>query len=50
MPRVLLFEQVFEAARGLFQVVFCRVLYRHDCVVADVKSAPHTKHTASRIS
>jgi hypothetical protein len=33
MPRTLLFEQVFEAARGLFGVFLRRVLYSHDCVV-----------------
>jgi hypothetical protein len=33
MPQTLLFEQVFEAARGLFRVVFRKVLNSHDCVV-----------------
>jgi hypothetical protein len=33
MPRALLFEQVFEAARGLFRVVLRRLLYSRDCVV-----------------
>jgi hypothetical protein len=33
MPQALLFEQVFEAARGLFGVVLHRVLYSRDCVV-----------------
>jgi hypothetical protein len=33
MPRALLFQQVFEAARGLFRVVFRRVLDSRNCVV-----------------
>jgi hypothetical protein len=33
MPRTLLFQQVFEAARGLLRVVFHRVLDSRDCVV-----------------
>jgi hypothetical protein len=33
MPRALLFQQVFEAARSLFRVVFDRPLDSHDCVV-----------------
>jgi hypothetical protein len=33
MPWALLFEQVFEAARGLFRVVLRRMLYSRDCVV-----------------
>jgi hypothetical protein len=33
MPQVLLFEQVFEAARGIFGVVLRGVLYSRDCVV-----------------
>jgi hypothetical protein len=33
MPQALLFEQVFEAAGGLFGVVLHRVLYSRDCVV-----------------
>jgi hypothetical protein len=33
MPQTLLFEQVFEAARGLFRVVFRKVLNSRDCVV-----------------
>jgi hypothetical protein len=33
MPGALLFQQVFEAARGLLQVVFRRVLDSRDCVV-----------------
>jgi hypothetical protein len=33
MQRALLFEKVFEAARGLFRVFLCMVLYSHDCVV-----------------
>jgi hypothetical protein len=33
MPRALLFQQVFEAARGLFRFVFRRVLDSRDCVV-----------------
>jgi hypothetical protein len=33
MPWTLLFQQVFEAARGLFQVVFHRALDSRDCVV-----------------
>jgi hypothetical protein len=33
MPQTLLFQQVFEAAGGLFRVMFCRVLDSHDCDV-----------------
>jgi hypothetical protein len=33
VPRALLFQQVFEAARGLLRVVFRRALDRRDCVV-----------------
>jgi hypothetical protein len=33
MPRALLFQHVFEAARGLFRVVFRRALDSLDCVV-----------------
>jgi hypothetical protein len=33
MPRAFLFQQVFEAARGLLRVVFRRVPDSHDCVV-----------------
>jgi hypothetical protein len=33
MPRALLFQQVFEAARGLLRVVFRRALNSRDCVV-----------------
>jgi predicted Co/Zn/Cd cation transporter (cation efflux family) len=33
MPRALLFQQVFEAARGLLRVVFRRALDSRDCVV-----------------
>jgi hypothetical protein len=33
MPQTLLFEQVFEAAKGLFRVVLRRVLYSRDYVV-----------------
>jgi hypothetical protein len=33
MPQALLFEQVFEAARGLFGIVLRGVLYSRDCVV-----------------
>jgi hypothetical protein len=33
VPRTPLFQQVFEAARGLLRVVFRRVLDSHDCVV-----------------
>jgi hypothetical protein len=33
MPRTFLFQQVFEAARGLFRVVFCTALDSRDCVV-----------------
>jgi hypothetical protein len=33
MPRELLFQQVFEAARALFRVVFRRALDSRDCVV-----------------
>jgi hypothetical protein len=33
MPQTLLFKQVFEAAIGLFRVVFCRTLNSRDCVV-----------------
>jgi hypothetical protein len=33
MPRALLFQQVFEAARSLFRVVFHRPLDSRDCVV-----------------
>jgi hypothetical protein len=33
MPRALLFQQVFEAARGLLQVILRRALDSHDCVV-----------------
>jgi hypothetical protein len=33
MPQALLFQQVFEAARGLLRVVFRRALDSRDCVV-----------------
>jgi hypothetical protein len=33
VPQALLFQQVFEAAGGLLQVVFRRALDRSDCVV-----------------
>jgi hypothetical protein len=33
MPQALVFEQVFEAARGLFRVVLRRALYSRDYVV-----------------
>jgi hypothetical protein len=33
MPRALLFQQVFEAARGLLRVLFRRALDSHDSVV-----------------
>jgi hypothetical protein len=33
MPQALLFQQVFEAARGLLQVVFRWALDSRDCVV-----------------
>jgi hypothetical protein len=33
MPRALLFQQVFEAARGLLQVILRRALDSRDCVV-----------------
>jgi hypothetical protein len=33
VPRALLFQQVFEAARGLLRVVFRRALDSRDCVV-----------------
>jgi hypothetical protein len=33
VPRTLLFQQIFEVARGLLQVVFRRVLDSHDCIV-----------------
>jgi hypothetical protein len=33
VPRALLFQQVFEAARGLLRVVFRRALDSHDCIV-----------------
>jgi hypothetical protein len=33
VPRVLLFQQVFEAAGGLLRVVFRRALDSRDCVV-----------------
>jgi hypothetical protein len=33
VPRALLFQQVFEANRGLLRVVFRRALDSHDCIV-----------------
>jgi hypothetical protein len=33
VPRVLLFQQIFEASRGLLRVVFRRALDSRDCVV-----------------
>jgi hypothetical protein len=33
VPQTLLFQQVFEVARGLLRVAFRRVLDSHDCVV-----------------
>jgi hypothetical protein len=33
VPRALLFQQVFEAARGLLRVVFRRALDNCDCIV-----------------
>jgi hypothetical protein len=33
VPRALLFQQVFEATRGLLRVVFRRALDSRDCVV-----------------
>jgi hypothetical protein len=33
VPRALLFQQLFEAARGLLRVVFRRALDSRDCVV-----------------
>jgi hypothetical protein len=33
MPRALLFEQVFEATKGLFRVVLLRVLYSRNYIV-----------------
>jgi hypothetical protein len=33
VPRALLFQQVFEAARGLVRVVFRRALDSRDCIV-----------------
>jgi hypothetical protein len=33
MPRALLFQQVFEAARGLLRVIFCRALDSRNCDV-----------------
>jgi hypothetical protein len=33
VPRALLFQQVFEAAKGLLRVVFRRALDSRDCVV-----------------
>jgi hypothetical protein len=33
MPRTFLFQQVFEATRGLLRLVFRRALDNYDCVV-----------------